>query len=108
MTGFRLQKGGLIDRNKPVTFTFDGREIDGFEGDVATSALLADGARIVGRGFKYHRPRGIMSAGAEEGGALFSAQDGNERVANVKGPLVEVHEGLALFGQNGIKPVLGP
>ena len=105
MTGFRLQKGGLIDRNKPVTFTFDGREIDGFEGDVATSALLADGARIVGRGFKYHRPRGIMSAGAEEGGALFSAQDGNERVANVKGPLVEVHEGLALFGQNGFPSV---
>ena len=105
MTGFRLQKGGLIDRTKPITFTFDGREIAAFEGDVATSALLADGTRIVGRGFKYHRPRGVMSAGAEEGGALFSRQEGSARVANVKGPLVEVHEGLALFGQNGFPSV---
>ena len=53
-----------------MTFTFDGKAIQGFEGDVATP-LLASGERIFGRGFKYHRPRGVMSAGAEEGGALF-------------------------------------
>ena len=105
MVGFRLQKGGLINRNKPVTFTFDGRTIDGFEGDVATAALMANGERILGRGFKYHRPRGVMSAGAEEGGALFQMHDGQSRIANVKGPLVEIHEGLALSGQNGFPSV---
>ena len=105
MTGFRLQKGGLIDRNKPVSFSFDGRHISGFEGDTATAALLAAGERVVGRGFKYHRPRGVMSAGAEEGGALFQMHDGARRVANVKGPMIEIHDGLALSGQNGFPSV---
>ncbi|MGC6536235.1 MAG: 2Fe-2S iron-sulfur cluster-binding protein [Candidatus Puniceispirillaceae bacterium] len=105
MTGFRLSKGGHINRDKPVTFTFDGQIIHGYEGDVATSALLASGGRIYGRGFKYHRPRGVMSAGAEEGGALFQMGDGAERVANVKGPLVEIHDGLSLSGQNAFPSV---
>ena len=105
MTGFRLEKGGRIHRDKPVTFTFDGKIIKGFEGDVATSALLASGDRIFGRGFKYHRPRGVMSAGAEEGGALFQMYDGDRRIANVKGPLIEIHESLALSGQNGFPSV---
>ena len=105
MTGFRLQKGGLINRKKLVSFTFDGRVISGFEGDVATAAMMASGERIVGRGFKYHRPRGIMSAGAEEGGALFQMNEGESRIANVKGPLVEIHDGLSLSGQNGLPSV---
>ncbi|MGC6517034.1 MAG: 2Fe-2S iron-sulfur cluster-binding protein [Candidatus Puniceispirillaceae bacterium] len=105
MTGFRLSKGGLIDRNKPLQFTFDGQIIDGYEGDVATSALLASGKRVFGRGFKYHRPRGVMSAGAEEGGALFQMYDGPGRIANVKGPLIEIHQDLPLSGQNGFPSV---
>ena len=105
MTGFRLPQKGLIKHHKPVTFTFDGRVIQGFEGDVATSALLASGERIFGRGFKYHRPRGVMSAGPEEGGALFQMYEDAARVANVKGPLIEIHEGLALSGQNGFPSV---
>ena len=105
MTGFRLPQKGLIQRDKSVTFTFDGKAIQGFEGDVATSALLASGERIFGRGFKYHRPRGVMSAGAEEGGALFQMYEDDARVANVKGPLIEIHEGLALSGQNGFPSV---
>ena len=105
MTGFRLDKGGLINRSKPVSFTFDGKIIKGYEGDVATSAMLASGERIFGRGFKYHRPRGVMSAGAEEGGALFHMYDGDRRVANVKGPMIEIHEQLALSGQNGFPSV---
>ena len=105
MTGFRLAKGGRINRAKPVRFTFDGKVINGFEGDVATSAMLASGERIFGRGFKYHRPRGVMSAGAEEGGALFQMYDGDRRIANVKGPLIEIHEDLALSGQNGFPSV---
>ena len=105
MTGFRLPQKGLIHRDKAVNFTFDGKAIQGFEGDVATSALLASGERIFGRGFKYHRPRGVMSAGAEEGGALFQMYEDDARVANVKGPLIEIHEGLALSGQNGFPSV---
>ena len=105
MTGFRLPQKGLIQHDKAVTFTFDGKAIQGFEGDVATSALLASGERIFGRGFKYHRPRGVMSAGAEEGGALYQMYEDNARVANVKGPLIEIHEGLALSGQNGFPSV---
>ena len=105
MTGFRLAKGGRINRDKPIHFTFDGKIIEGFQGDIATSAMLASGERIVGRGFKYHRPRGIMSAGAEEGGALFQMYDGDRRIANVKGPLIEIHEDLALSGQNGFPSV---
>ena len=105
MTGFRLNKGGRIQRDKLVRFTFDGKVINGFEGDVATSALLATGERVFGRGFKYHRPRGVMSAGAEEGGALFQMHDDARRVANVKGPLIEIHEDLGLSGQNGFPSV---
>ena len=105
MTGFRLKTGGHINRDKPISFTFDGKAISGFEGDVATSALLASGDRIFGRGFKYHRPRGVMSAGAEEGGALFQMYDGSARIANVKGPLIEIHNQLALSGQNGLPSV---
>ena len=105
MTGYRLSHKGRINRSHPVTFTFDGQKIQGFDGDVATSALLASGTRIFGRGFKYHRPRGVMSAGAEEGGALFQMGHGADRVANVKGPLVEIHDGLALTGQNAFPSV---
>ena len=105
MTGYRLSQKGRINRSSPVSFTFDGQKIEGFEGDVATSALLASGERIFGRGFKYHRPRGVMSAGAEEGGALFQMGHGADRVANVKGPLVEIHEGLELTGQNAFPSV---
>ncbi|MGC6529961.1 MAG: FAD-dependent oxidoreductase [Candidatus Puniceispirillaceae bacterium] len=105
MTGFRLAQGGLINRNKPLSFTFDGKQISGFEGDVATAALLASGERIFGRGFKYHRPRGVMSSGAEEGGALFQMYNGASRIANVKGPMIEAHDDLILSSQNAFPSV---
>jgi NADPH-dependent 2,4-dienoyl-CoA reductase/sulfur reductase-like enzyme len=57
--------GGLIDRTKTVRFSFDGKSMDGFAGDTLASALIANGVRLVGRSFKYHRPRGIFSAGPE-------------------------------------------
>ena len=60
---FRLPAGGRIDRNKPVTFRFNGKTMQGYAGDTLASALLANGVRLVGRSFKYHRPRGVMSAG---------------------------------------------
>ena len=62
----RLSQGGRIDRSKPLRFTFDGKTYYGYQGDTLASALLANGIVLVGRSFKYHRPRGILSAGAEE------------------------------------------
>ena len=60
-----------IDQNAPVNFTFDGRKYRGFAGDTLASALLANNVHLVGRSFKYHRPRGIMAAGSEEPNALI-------------------------------------
>jgi sarcosine oxidase subunit alpha len=66
----RLPLGGLVDRSKPVNFSFDGKRLTGFVGDTLASALIANGIKLVGRSFKYHRPRGIFSAGPEEPNAL--------------------------------------
>ena len=75
MSGFRTATGGLIDRGKPVNFTFDGKSYQGFAGDTLASALLANGVKLVGRSFKYHRPRGILSAGSEEPNALVELRE---------------------------------
>ena len=63
---FRLPAGGRIDRDRPLQFTFDGKGYQGFAGDTLASALLANNVSLVGRSFKYHRPRGIVAAGSEE------------------------------------------
>ena len=77
MSNFRTESGGRIDRNAPVTFTFNGRSYRGYRGDTLASALLANGIHFVGRSFKYHRPRGIVSAGSEEPNALVGLDRGN-------------------------------
>ena len=100
MTGFRLDKGGLIDRRRKIQFRYNGQQVTGFKGDTIASALMASGHMLVGRSFKYHRPRGIMSAGVEEGGALFNTGDGAARVPNVKGTVTEITEGLRVYSQN--------
>ncbi len=100
MSGYRLDKGGLIDRSAPRSFTFDGTSYAGYEGDSLASALLANGVDVVGRGFKYHRPRGIMSAGVEEGGAILSVGSGRFREPNVKAPAQPLFDGLVARGQN--------
>ena len=69
---FRLANGGSIDRSRPLVFTFDGLDYQGYAGDTLASALIANGVHLVGRSFKYHRPRGILSAGAEEPNALVT------------------------------------
>ena len=61
----RLASGGRVDRSQRISFSFDGRRYAGLQGDTLASALIANGVRLVGRSFKYHRPRGIYSAGAE-------------------------------------------
>ncbi|TIT17997.1 MAG: hypothetical protein E5W86_22155, partial [Mesorhizobium sp.] len=62
--------GGLIDRSRTLNFSFDGKRYQGHPGDTLASALLANGVRLVGRSFKYHRPRGVLSAGSEEPNAI--------------------------------------
>ena len=66
MSAFRTASGGRIDRTRPLRFSFDGRTYQGFAGDTLASALLANGVHLVGRSFKYHRPRGVLAAGADE------------------------------------------
>jgi sarcosine oxidase subunit alpha len=97
---FRLRTGGLVDRNRPLAFTFDGKPCTGFAGDTLASALLANGVRLVGRSFKYHRPRGIMTAGAEEPNALLQVGTGSRTEPNLRATQVELHEGLVARTQN--------
>ena len=68
----RVSGKGLINREKTLNFKFDGRNYKGFEGDTVASALLASGKRVFGRSFKYHRPRGVLTAGSEEPNALIT------------------------------------
>src|SRR5215467_14271045 len=92
--------GGLIDRSSPVCGHFDGREIRGFAGDTLASTLLANGVRLVGRSFKYHRPRGILSAGSEEPNALVELRSGARREPNTRATVAELYDGLEAASQN--------
>ena len=76
MTSYRLDKGGLIDRESALRFTFDGALHIGRTGDTLASALLANGVTLMGRSFKYHRPRGVITAGAAEPTALVELREG--------------------------------
>ena len=96
----RLTAGGLVDRAKPLGFTFDGTAYRGYEGDTLASALLANGVRLVGRSFKYHRPRGIFSAGAEEPNALVELRSGARREPNTRATVAELYDGLEAASQN--------
>ena len=97
--GYRL-KGGLIDRDRPLRFTFNGADMAGFSGDTLASALLANGQRLVGRSFKYHRPRGIFSAGSEEPNALVQLRRGAHAEPNSRATVSELFDGLQAFSQN--------
>lgn len=79
MSAKRTPKGGRVSRNEPMDFTFDGKSYRGVKGDSLASALLANGVHFVGRSYKYHRPRGIMSAGPEEASALVGLDRGEGR-----------------------------
>ena len=96
----RLPQGGLIDRTKPMTFSFDGRTMQGFAGDTLASALIANGVKIVGRSFKYHRPRGILTDGIDEPNALVTLHDGAKTEPNSKAPVVELFDTLEARSQN--------
>ncbi|MCA0026019.1 MULTISPECIES: sarcosine oxidase subunit alpha [unclassified Mesorhizobium] len=96
----RLSTGGLVDRSSPLSFRFDGKTFFGFEGDTLASALIANGVKLVGRSFKYHRPRGILTAGSEEPNALVELRTGARREPNTKATTAELYEGLEAASQN--------
>ena len=96
----RLASGGLIDRGQSLSFSFDGKTMTGFAGDTLASALVANGVKLVGRSFKYHRPRGILTAGAEEPNALVELRSGARREANTRATTTELYDGLAANSQN--------
>ena len=96
----RTERGGRIDRSAPLAFTFDGVRYEGYRGDTLASALLANGVRLVGRSFKYHRRRGIFGSGAEEPNALVRIGAGARAEPNLKATQVELHDGLVAVSQN--------
>ena len=97
---FRLSRGGLIDRDAQLGFTFNGCTYTGYAGDTLASALMANGVRTVGRSFKYHRPRGIFGLGAEEPNALVQLGSGARSDPNSKATQIELSEGLEATSQN--------
>ena len=98
---FRLPTGGLVDRNRPLSFTFEGRTMQGYAGDTLASALLANRVRMVGRSFKYHRPRGIVGAGSDDPAGLVQiGGDAATTIPNLRATEVELYDGLAAEPQN--------
>ena len=101
MSGWRVAQGGRVDRSRRLRFTFDGREYEGLQGDTLASALLAHGVHLTARSFKYHRPRGILTAGAEEPCALVTVRRDAARITpNLRATQVELYDGLCAFSQN--------
>jgi sarcosine oxidase subunit alpha len=91
---FRTGQGGRVDREQEIQFTFNGKRYTGLVGDTLCSALLANGVHLVGRSWKYHRPRGVVSAGAEEPNALFQLEKGKRTIPNARGTQVELYPEL--------------
>ncbi len=97
---FRLDKGGYINRDKKISFKFNGKKYFGYEGDTLASALLANGIHLVGRSFKYHRPRGFIGAGVDESNAQVQLYSGAKTEPNAIATTVELVEGLVATSQN--------
>ena len=97
---FRLPDGGRIDRTSELSFSFNNRRYFGYKGDTLASALLANGVHLVGRSFKYHRPRGILGSGTEEPNALVQLGSGARTDPNMLATVVELFDGLQATSQN--------
>jgi sarcosine oxidase subunit alpha len=100
MSTHRTATGGRIDRSRTIRFTFDGKAMSGHPGDTLASALMANGVSVVGRSFKYHRPRGIFAAGIDEPNALVTIIRGKLREPNVPATQIELYDGLTVESQN--------
>ena len=98
--GFRLPAGGRIDRQRKIRFRYDGRAYTGHGGDTLASALLANGVQLVGRSFKFHRPRGVLSAGSEECNALVRLESGGMAEPNARATMAPLYPDLAAASQN--------
>jgi len=98
----RLQDGGRIDRSKPLTFTFNDESYQGYAGDTLASALIANGVDVIGRSFKYSRPRGFVAAGAEEPNAVvqLGATEATQ-IPNVRATQQSLYQGLVAASTNG-------
>lgn len=96
----RLSSGGRIDRSRPIRFTFNGKRYTGFAGDTLASALIANGVHLVARSMKYHRPRGIMAAGADEPNAMVQLATGARTQPNIKATQIPLYEGLEASSVN--------
>ncbi|MFD2739432.1 sarcosine oxidase subunit alpha family protein [Sulfitobacter aestuarii] len=92
--------GGQVDQSRTVSFRFDGKSYQGHPGDTLASALLANNVRLMGRSFKYHRPRGVLSAGSEEPNALVELRTGARKEPNTRATTAELFEGLEANSQN--------
>jgi sarcosine oxidase subunit alpha len=97
----RRPAGGRIDRSQPLSFLFERRELTGYVGDTLASALLANGVKLIGRSFKYHRPRGFLAAGVEEPNGLLTLGAQHRRTPNVPATTTELYQGLICERQNG-------
>ena len=96
----RLNNEGLINRNKEITFSFNGKKYIGYEGDTLASALLANGVHLVGRSFKYHRPRGFFGAGVDEPNAKLQIKLNGHSEPNVNATEIELVDGIEATSQN--------
>ncbi|WP_440936151.1 sarcosine oxidase subunit alpha family protein [Candidatus Pelagibacter sp.] len=97
---FRLNTGGLINRDKPIEFKFNGKKYIGYEGDTLASALLANGIHLIGRSFKYHRPRGFFGAGVDEPNAKMQVEINGCSEPNINATEIELVNGLSASSQN--------
>ncbi|MFV0476086.1 MAG: 2Fe-2S iron-sulfur cluster-binding protein [Pikeienuella sp.] len=101
MSGWRHDRAGsAIDRARPLSFSFDGKALSGFAGDTLASALLASGVRVLGRSFKYHRPRGLWGMGGEEPNAIFDVALDGRSTPNIRATTAPLREGMALRSVN--------
>src|SRR3546814_8620063 len=94
MSGWRLSTAGRVDRGQSIAFQWAGRMLHGHAGDTLASALMANGVSIIGRSFKYHRPRGLLAAGLEEPNAIIQLETGAVAVPNVNATQIEHYAGL--------------
>ena len=101
----RLSQGGLVEHQHPLSFTFNDTPMQGLAGDTIASALLANNVSLVARSFKYHRPRGIYSAGPEEPHAIFTVEQGERHTPNVRATITPLQEGMKIYTQSGYPSV---
>jgi sarcosine oxidase subunit alpha len=97
-----VQRDEWLDRSRPLGFSFEGRPCSGYAGDTIASALAASGVRVLGRSFKYHRPRGLLSVANHDVNAMMQVSDGNRRLHNVRADVTPLAEGMQVAAVNTV------